>query len=206
MSPLTTLDAVRALGGTLYVRWSADPEMDRHLSGSLNRVSGLRECGLSVCALDLGAPDHVLASRLQEYEFLRLERADSRGWLLRGEVVGWGADGEPCLKPETIEVIGVLGLELERRQLHPTILYIEHMLEVSLALVSSLCSRGKRDAAAIYAADVAAAQMARERIDAAGADADWHACRLLGRNCQRRWTTAERVEITSRANLILEKH
>jgi hypothetical protein len=97
LKTLKTISAVRAAalsaGAEVFVRWSRGPAADAKMGWiSKNHANGRYEAGLSVNPLDLDS-DYELLSFIAEYEFL----GHPVCYLVAGERVGRGSDGEPVI-------------------------------------------------------------------------------------------------------------
>jgi hypothetical protein len=97
MKTLKTLADVRAAIATadaeVFVRWSRGPVADAKMGWiSKNHASGQMESGLSVNPLDLD-DEYEALSQIAEYQFLDQPVC----YLVAGERVGRGSDGEPVI-------------------------------------------------------------------------------------------------------------
>ncbi len=101
MRTLATLDDLTALissnASPLYIRTSTGIANDRKMGCSTNHASGQREPGISVTDL-MSAPSTpaYLAGQVHEWGYI-----GPCTYILTGDVIGNGADGEPVLDPET---------------------------------------------------------------------------------------------------------
>lgn len=96
--------AQHAAGIMVYIRYSNGPAADRAMGRSLNHVTGRREAGLSVGNLIVTDAEWMMdedqadywrrhiASMVRSYSFL-----PGKPYILTGDVVGFGSDGEPLL-------------------------------------------------------------------------------------------------------------
>lgn len=99
MKTITTIEEVLELiaahGEQLFVRWG-NPDQDDLISGrSFNAVTGRREAGVSVSRW-WSEEEADLYKWIGEYQFLRIN-GPCRPYLLTGEVIGKGGDGEPVI-------------------------------------------------------------------------------------------------------------
>lgn len=96
MKTVTTLEQVKAIiaAGPVFVRWSHGPDQDRSDGWqSKNHQTGAFESGMSVNDFPADGSDYDIYTRLAEYRHI----GHPVCYLCRGEVVGTGSDGEPCL-------------------------------------------------------------------------------------------------------------
>ena len=99
MKTITTiaevLELIAAHGDRLFVRWGNPNQDDLILGRSYNAVTGRREAGLSVSRW-WSESEADLYKWIGEYQFLRIN-GPCQPYLLTGEVVGKGGDGEPVI-------------------------------------------------------------------------------------------------------------
>lgn len=109
MQTVTNLDQITTMvtdhyanGTTLYVRTSTGIDNDRAMGCSTNHQTGQRENGMSVTtlvphaeALGVGDPK-IIAMQIMSWAYVAPVT-----YILTGDAIGFGADGEIVLDPET---------------------------------------------------------------------------------------------------------
>lgn len=100
MKTISSLSKIRELitqyGDDLYVRWG-NPKLDNLVDGlSRNCATGRSEAGIS-CSRWWSEREDLLYRWLGEYQFLRINGEEIVPYLLTGEEVGKGGDGEPVI-------------------------------------------------------------------------------------------------------------
>jgi len=102
---INTLEDLKSIGETLYIRWSNSIEKDQERGYSL-RYGTQAESGLSTNNVNTTWADWRILRSIQEYRFTGAKYA----YVLTGEVAGRGGDNEPLLK--NIKVHGIVSASL----------------------------------------------------------------------------------------------
>src|SRR5690606_26418121 len=91
-----------AQGVELFVRTSSGPANDRKMGCSTNHAAGTREPGLSVLTM-VPHPDILTPGNAKTVgdQATTIGYVGAMTYLLTGEVIGHGSDGEPVLDPAT---------------------------------------------------------------------------------------------------------
>ena len=118
MKTISSLAQIRNIGGKVYVRWSKSIALDNKRGYSL-RGGTTPEAGISCCVVKQDWEDYRILRQLNEYCF-----CGNNCWLVTGDEVGRGGDGEELLI--NVECIGrvsdtLLGSGWERMKLEKEI-------------------------------------------------------------------------------------
>lgn len=94
---IKTIDQIRGQETKVYVRWSRSFVRDQERGYSL-RCGTSAEAGLSCCEIDPQWEDWRIIRQLQEYKLL----CGGTCWMVTGDEIGEGSDGEPLLRNVTL--------------------------------------------------------------------------------------------------------
>ena len=104
MITIKSVEQIKQLEGTIYVRWSQSISMDKKRGYSL-AYGTKRERGLSACVVDKSWDTWRILRQLGEYRF-----CGNNCWIVTGDEIGRGEDNEELL--DNITLIGKVSFNL----------------------------------------------------------------------------------------------
>lgn len=114
MKTINSLDEIINLSeqGSLYIRWSRGPAMDKRRGYSRDYISGGHHNGLSCQRVNPDYNRNLIAMMLVEYQFLRRKDSKIYGWLFFATENGRDSDNAPTVDANSIVPVGKLSESL----------------------------------------------------------------------------------------------